>query len=427
MYFPGRVVPMLPAELSNDLCSLRPGEPRLTKTVFITYDRRGQVVETELARSVIRSRARLTYEEVSAALDGAATEIEREVLKILRRAEKLAQRIQTRRVHAGMITLSLPEVEIELAEDGHVLNARPADTSFSHTIIEMFMVEANEQVSKALLEAGMPHLRRIHPAPDPGEAGNLLPLVPTLGRDLPTSLKREDIMKLLERVRGQPEETAANYILLRSMPQASYGPERAGHFALASEDYCHFTSPIRRYPDLTVHRALDVLLRGRRRRGGRRAETELPGDAALADLGRAASAAERRALQAERQVQNALLTILMSEKLGQVFDGVITSVMAFGVFVQLRPVLAEGLIRVGDFGADEWDYDRGSATFLGRGTQRLVAVGQQVRVLVADVDLVRLETTLLPADGGPIGVVQRPTAVMRQRRERRFAGRGRRR
>ncbi len=423
VYFPGLVLPMLPEPLSAGVCSLQPGQPRYARSVFITYDRHARVLETRFARTLIRSTARLTYEAASAALAGAPGDLPAPVVGLLHEAAALARRIRRRRLRDGMISLTLPEVRIELDDRGRVAAAGPADTSFSHTLIEMFMVEANEAVSRRLTQAGLTHLRRIHPPPAPEEAEHLRSLGPLLGRRPPATLDRATIRELLAATRGRPEEAAVHYLLLRSLPQATYDPERVGHFALASHDYCHFTSPIRRYPDLTVHRLLDRLTDSAETRGRRHADdADPPTDLELAALGHETSAAERRAQQAARDANAALLALFMKGRLGEVCSGLITGVTSFGVFVQIRPYLAEGLIRVGDFGPDEWRFDREHALFYGRRSGRQVFVGQPVRVLVAAVDEFRSEIVLLPADGGPIGIAgRRAGAVIRTSR-----GRGRR-
>jgi len=260
VYFPGHVVPMLPEVLSNGVCSLQPDQPRYVLSVFLDYDSHGEVHETRFTRGLIRSAARLTYEQVTAALEGRGEEVSPAVLEMLRRADTLARRIRERRLATGMISLCLEEVDIRLDERGRVLDAQPADASFSHTIIEMFMVEANEAVCRLLTRAGYPHLRRVHPPPDPQAGRSLSRLLRPLRLEIPPDMDRRDIQALLDRVRGTPQEPAVNFLLLRSLARAYYSPSHEPHYALASEDYCHFTSPIRRYPDLVVHRALTACL-----------------------------------------------------------------------------------------------------------------------------------------------------------------------
>ncbi|MGE0479010.1 MAG: ribonuclease R family protein [Phycisphaerae bacterium] len=424
VYFPGYVVPMLPETLSNGVCSLQPDQPRLAKSVFLTYNERAEIVERRFANSVIRSHARLTYEQATGILDGGPHEHSREIVGLLRTAEKLARRIRERRLREGMIVLNVPEAAFQLDRDGRVLDARAADASFSHTIIEMFMVAANEAVSELLMQREIPHLRRIHPPPEADAAEQLAPLAPVLGRKPPRVLDREAIHALLDQVRGRPEELIVNYLLLRTLPQARYSPSDEGHFALASEDYCHFTSPIRRYPDLTVHRLLDAVIRGGANSGAHPRERSDTAVEALADLGRHASATERRAQTAARAVQHLLMLSLFRGKVGQEFDGVITSVMRFGAFVQVQPHLAEGLVPLEAFGHDDWSYDERAATYAARRTRRLVTAGQPVRVRVASVDEAR-ETLVLTPAAGVLGVAagERDAAAS----ERAGGGRGRKR
>jgi len=407
VYFPGHVVPMLPEVLSTEVCSLQPGQDRVTKSVFLTYGRGAKVVDVRFANSVIRSSARLTYQQVTAALGGHAGDLDPAVLTLLRNARELAKRILRRRLKAGMISLVMPEVEIRVDEQGYVTDAGAAGVAFSNRIIEMFMVEANEAVSTALTRAGLRHLRRIHPEPEFAETTALAPLAPVLGHRVPKAVTRTTVRELLEDVRGKPEEAAVNMILLRALPQASYSPEDVGHFALACDDYCHFTSPIRRYPDLTTHRLLNLLIRSEGR-GRRRARAGIAlSDREWGELGRETSAAERRAQQAEREIQAQLLLLLMSEKVGQTFEGTVTGVASFGAFVQIAPFLAEGLVHIDDLGPDEWTYDRRGGVLVGRRSGKVVHVGLSLRVTVARADRARAEMVLVPAQRGVVGAAMR--------------------
>jgi ribonuclease R len=403
VYFPGCVLPMLPERLSNDTCSLRSGEPRLTKSVFITYDEQARVVATRFANAVICSRAALTYEQVTAVLAGQRKGVEPAVARLLRTAAQLARRIRARRAAEGMIELTSPEVEIRLDAEGNVVDAGPADMSFSHKIIEMFMVEANEAVCRLLTRAGVPHVRRIHPKPEPEAMQRFAGVSAALGLPKPHGLDRASIRAALDSVRGQPAEPAVNFLLLRCMSQACYSPSREGHFALASEHYCHFTSPIRRYPDLVVHRLLDSHLRGKLRRTKRQREAGLIPAFELAEIGRSASAAERRAQGAEREAKTALLLGLMRSRVGEALDGIIIGVASFGAFVQVCPFAAEGLVRVADFGPGKWHFDRQGEQSVGGRSRRVVRIGQAVRVVVAAVDERRLEMVLVPAEGVSLG------------------------
>ncbi|RMF84207.1 MAG: RNB domain-containing ribonuclease [Planctomycetota bacterium] len=301
-----------------------------------------------------------------------------------------------------MISLSLPEPEIRLDQRGEVCDAGPADTSFSHTIIEMFMIEANEAVCRRLAELDIPHLRRVHPDPEPEALARLGPMLAAVGLRAPRSLTQKAIQELVDSVSGKPEEPAVNMMLLRSLAQAYYSPEMLGHFALASRHYCHFTSPIRRYPDLVIHRTLDKLFAAERRRRDV-ARQEFPSEAELMTIGRLTSATERRSQQAEREAVQWLLVDLLADKVGECFDAVITGVASIGAFVQLRPVMAEGLIHVEDFGRDVWEFNEKSARFVGRHSRRVVGFGQPCRVQLVSVDATRQELRLIPEDAASFG------------------------
>jgi ribonuclease R len=427
VYLPQYVVPMLPEVLSNGVCSLQPGVPRLTKSVFLTYDRRGRVVEERFANSVIESAARLDYVEASAALEGKTDGLAPEVVALLERAAELARRIHARRTAAGMLVLALPELQVRLDDAGQVVDAGPAETSFSHTIIEMCMVEANEAVSRCLTAAGEGHLRRVHPAPAAEGAAALQPLRPLLGDAVPRELSRAALTAALERVRGQPAENVVSYFLLRSLPQAAYSPAPDGHFALASEHYCHFTSPIRRYADLVNHRRLDALLRGEARpRGRKRAGDRATDQLNLSAVALHINGTERRAQQVEREARQALLLLWLADKVGEEFEGVVTGVAPPGVFVQLRPMLAEGLVRASDFGRGNWVYDGGRGVFTATSHDRVLHVGVALKVRIAGVDQVRQQLMLAPVDPATLGVAggglkrMRPNrAVARRARRRR--------
>ena len=396
-YFPGYVVPMLPEVLSNGVCSLQPNEPRLTKSVFITYDKRAHVRKTRFANAIIRSRARLTYEQASAALAGETRGLKREVVKLLKDAETLAKSIRARRVRDGMISLAVPEVSIRLDENGDVADAGPADTSYSHTIIEMFMVEANEAVARCLTEVGLPHLRRVHDDPDPADAGPLLRLVESLGYSMEHSLSPRALQHVLDKVRGAPEEVAVNFMLLRSLSQACYSPELKGHFALASEAYSHFTSPIRRYPDLVNHRMLNFALKHQ----AAAAEASLAAGHDFRETARHTSLNERRSEKAEREARTILLLELMKTRLGETFEAIVTGVTSFGVFCQLQPLMAEGLIPKTELGNREWRYDAATLSLIATGSGLKITLGQKLRVQAVAVDDVKQELMLRPV--GPIG------------------------
>ncbi|MCG3128747.1 MAG: Ribonuclease R [Phycisphaerae bacterium] len=399
VYLPGYVVPMLPPLLSNGICSLHEGQPRLTRSALLRYDAEGHVRAVRFANSVICSARRLTYEQAAEILAGRLRDCDPRIAALLREAETLARQIQRRRFADGMLSLNLPEVQLEFDPHGAVIDAHPAESGFPHTIIEMFMVEANEAVCRALAEVDVPHLRRVHPPPDPESDERLAHRLAALTLHPRRSLDRAALQRAIESARGKPLETAVNYTILRALPQAAYSTEPVGHFALASRDYCHFTSPIRRYPDLTIHRLLDLHIRGViEQRSVRR---ELPTAAHLQSVAAQCNAAERRAQQAERDARSMLLVRFMESKVGQTFSGVVTGVTSIGVFVQIQPFMAEGLIRTARLRDGPWRHDLKLGRLTSARATRVISIGQSVRVGVTAVDTIRQWIELEPA--GPLG------------------------
>lgn len=393
VYFPGFVVPMLPEALANGACSLQPGKERLTRSVFIRYDRSARVVSARFSATVIRSSARLTYEQATRAIAGDCPEVAPDVVDLLRRGDRLARLILKRRTAAGMISLDLPEIELRFDAQGRVCGVEPAEKSFSHRIIEMFMIEANEAVSRALDAAGVEHLRRVHPDPGPESAAGLARLFEAAGRKPPATTDRGVLLALLAAVQGLPVEPVVHLHLLRSLAQAEYSPRAIGHFALASEHYCHFTSPIRRYPDLLNHRRLARLMDAA---PVRPAAPLGPDD--LAELGAVCSRAERLAQDAERAAEQALLLQLMKSHVGETFDGMVTGVSSLGAFVRLRALHAEGLVPRAALDWDRWHYDRAAGALLGERTGAVIALGAQVRVRVVEVREAEGRMELAPID-----------------------------
>jgi ribonuclease R len=283
----------------------------------------------------------------------------------------------------GALQLEMPEVKIDLDRDGRVSGAHVVENTESHQIIEEFMLAANEAVASALAVAGAGFLRRIHPAPDPRKLRQLTEFVSELGFEVDSLESRFELQRLLDIARGKPEEHAVHYAVLRSLSRAAYGPQEDGHYALASDCYCHFTSPIRRYPDLTIHRALDALAKGHRP----------PGDG-LVTLGAECSELERRAESAERELVKLKLLHFLAGKVGEEMDAVITGVEAFGLFVQGLALPAEGLVPLEALPDDTYRYDRASHTLSGRRPGQTFRLGDRVRVAVDRVDLDRRELNL---------------------------------
>jgi ribonuclease R len=410
VYFPGNVLPMLPHELSAGVCSLQPGVPRLTRSVFVDYDAAGKRGNVRFAAAVIRSAARLTYVQASAALaDAADATISPPVLSLLRRARSLAQRIERRRRAAGMISLTIPEVHLEFDAGGRPIRSGPTETSYSHTLIEMFMVEANEVVAEALESAGLPQIRRVHDAPDEAGERDFGRAMQSMGAASRVTLDRRAIQELIEQSRGHAREPALHRAILRSMAQAKYAPTRRGHFALASRDYSHFTSPIRRYADLVNHRMLA------RAMGSRLA---VPSAEELTDVSAHITQTERTALDATRLVDRAMLYYLHRDHVGETFEGAVVGVVAAGVFVQLEPSLADGFMAASDFGG-RWAFERDSLSFVSLDTQRRAGLGYRSLFRIVGADDLTLELRLVVADSRSFGrAVDITTGGKRTKRSR---------
>lgn len=400
VYFPGFVIPMLPEVLSNGVCSLQENQPRLTKSAFIRYDGEGHVVGRRYANTIIRSTRRLTYKQATEILEGAGGDERPEVVALVKAADDLARAIRRRRLDEGMLVLDLPEVELVRDDAGQVVGVEPADTSFSHTIIEMFMVEANEAVAHLFVERQVPHLRRIHPDPDAATAEGLHRFLKALGVPVPKVLDREALQAVLRSVKGRPQSFAVNLAVLRSLTEAVYSPELVGHFALASNHYVHFTSPIRRYPDLTVHRLLQRYLDGQFE--SRRGRRDVPSAADLEEIGRQCSVNERRAEDAEREYKLVKILQLLERRKGDEFDGVVTGVTSFGVFVQLREFLIDGLLRFDDLPDDWWDVDARRGCVIGQASGQRITIGQQLTVVIANVDVAGRLLDLSLRDAGAL-------------------------
>ena len=390
VYFARRVLPMLPEILSNGVCSLQEAVRRFCKSVFIQYDAAGRVLATRAAETVIRSAKRLTYRQAQAICDGETTGCSKKVAALVRDMADLARRIGARRDQAGMLHLDLPAVKLLFDDNNRVVDAVAEDQSYTHTVIEMLMVEANEAVARLLEGKGRAFLRRIHPAPDPAAGKDLSAFIRACGRKIPSDLARKDIQQLLEAVRGRPEAYAVNLAILRTFQAAEYSPRQIGHFALASGCYCHFTSPIRRYPDLTVHRLIAEHCRGR-------LDDRPPEDlSALTQLGADCTAAARRAEAAEYELRDVLVLELLAGKVGESFEGVITGVTSFGLFVQSPRYLIDGLIRMPDLGDDWWEVDTRRGQVRGENTGRRFRIGDRLVVRIAGVDKARRQLNLVP-------------------------------
>jgi ribonuclease R len=388
VYLPDQVVPMLPEIISNGLASLQPGKVRYTKTAFLEFSPEGMRTDIELRNSAIRSNKRLTYEEVDAYLaDPAAAKdkLGAPVCGLLARMHKLAMTLRRRRFERGALELSLREVKVKLDPQGEVAGAAVVVNTESHQIIEEFMLAANEAVAEKIRDAGFPFLRRIHRPPNERKVRALQEFVSEMGIPVGSLESRFALQELLDKVAGRPEQQAVNFALLRSLQRAVYSPADEGHFALASTCYCHFTSPIRRYPDLTIHRLFDALLAGHR--PPQQAEE-------LLLLGQHCSQQEQAAELAERELTNLKLLGYLSQRIGFEMDGIVTGVESFGLFVQGIDLPAEGLLPVASLSDDFYRFDRASHTLTGYRLKNSYRLGDPLRVAVASVSLERRQMEL---------------------------------
>ncbi len=398
VYLPDYVIPMLPELLSNGLASLQQGELRWTRSVFIDFDHAGMVLGAKMANTVIRVTQRFAYEQVLPIVHGSGTadEYAPEVRRLLQQMYELAMLLRARRRDQGSLEMGIPEIRIDFDEEGFVCGAHERQHDESHQIIEEFMLAANIAVAQYLTTHGIPFLRRVHETPDELKIRGFQQFCQGLDLHLSQPQSRFELQSLIRRVEGRPEQRAVNMALLRSMKQAIYSPEDAGHFALAEEDYCHFTSPIRRYPDLTIHRLIDRIIRD----GGR------PGDASeeLFELGKHCSRTERRAERAEREVIKVRLLRFMEPKVGEEMEAVITGVESFGMFCQGIEIPAEGLIPVNEMSDEYWEFDSAARTMTGSQSRRVFRLGDRIRVLITSVNVDRRQMNLLPVrDGGRSG------------------------
>jgi len=407
-YLPRRVVPMLPELLSNGVCSLQEGVNRFCKSVFIRYDARGRPLEARFARTVIRSAKRLTYLEAQALIDGDLREARKHaqtepsyggpLIKTLKLMDELARVIRERRFREGMIVLNLPEVELIYDDTGRVVDAKPEDDAFTHKLIEAFMVEANEAAARLFVSHNVPMIRRIHPDPDAHDMGALRDFARVAGYNIPARPSRQELQQLLDAVRSKPQQRAVHLAVLKTLSKAEYAPLHIGHFALASEHYTHFTSPIRRYVDLVVHRGLNIWLDANGRGRTFQRDKRLLSEEELSLIARHCSTTERNAENAERDLRTFLVLQLLSENLGDDFQGTVTGVTASGLYVQLDHYLVDGFVRLNDLPgdpSDRWKLNERSGTLVAQRSGRSIGIGECFTVRIARVDAVRRQLDLV--------------------------------
>jgi ribonuclease R len=385
VYFPDRAVPMFPPELSNQICCLHPRLDRLTLTAELRYDANGERRGVQFYPSVIRSHERLTYTLVRKILVDEDAELRREFKHLLPSLELMAdlcRELRRRRTGRGTIDFDLPEPEVILNLQGETEDIIRTEKNLAHQMIEEFMIAANEAVAHFMEEKGFPFVYRIHEPPQKKSIDEFRRFISHLGYKMrkDSDHSPKEFQKVLSDVKGRPEERVVNNVLLRSMKWAKYSAKNLGHFGLASDSYTHFTSPIRRYPDLIVHRLLKRVLSKK--------EIKIS-EKALAHRAEYLSNRERVAMEAEREILDRYRVRFMKDKVGEEFKGIISGVMAFGFFVELEDIFVEGLVRVTSIHDDYYQYHEKKYCLVGERTHKTFRIGDEVRVRVDRVDVER--------------------------------------
>ena len=481
VYFPDRAVPMLPLELSTDICSLRPQVERLVLSCVMEMDHRGEIVSYELSEGVIRSVERMTYTAVNAVLEGDAAARERyaPLVSTFELMRDLALILNRKRERRGSIDFDLPEPVIEFDELGMMKSIARSERNIAHRLIEEFMLSANECVAHDLESRGVASLYRIHEKPDAKRVYDFEVIAATFGYSLgvgPLPIHRvqmkadrraaygtgkrvrdielpKDVhitprmyQKLTEKIAGKPEERILSYLMLRSLKQARYSEENLGHFALAATSYTHFTSPIRRYPDLIVHRILKDVLGDHRSQNPHTFDELRAGSVAksaarvghpgieekaspwskrrtpekerahtapealrgpigveeLHEIAEESSRAERRAADAERELMEGKKVKFMADRIGEEYDGLITSVTKFGFFVELTDLFIEGLVPLNTLTDDRYTYHENTREIIGQRSHKIYSLGQRIRVLVDRIDPVEKKIQFAVLEEEPV-------------------------
>lgn len=387
VYLVDRVIPMLPPELSNGICSLNPNEDRLAISVMMEIDEEGKVVDYQIYESVIRSKMRMIYEEVNRVLEDNDQELlpkYAEFLEDLRNMQRLSEILHRRRMRRGSIDFDLNEAKITLNEEGKVVDVRLYTRGVSERMIEEFMLICNETIAQHVFWRNIPFMYRIHEDPDIEKMLEFNEFIHNFGyhlKGIGGRIHPKTLQQLLEKIRGTREEAIINTVMLRSLQKARYSPDNTGHFGLAAEHYCHFTSPIRRYPDLVDHRIIKDLLHNRLD-SARIAKLE----SMLPDMAEHCSEREIIADEVEREVDDLKKAEFMLDKIGMEFDGIISGVTSYGIYVELGNTV-EGLVHISTMDDDYYVYDEKHYCLIGQRTNKIYRLGDAVRVRVVGVDL----------------------------------------
>ncbi len=386
VYLVDRVIPMLPHVLSNGICSLNAGEDRLALSCIMLIDAKGMVIDHEIAETVVQVDQRMSYTSVRKILkdkDEMEREKYKELVPMFELMEELAAILREKRRRRGSIDFDFPETKIILDKQGRPLEIKPYERNVATRIIEDFMLIANETVAQDFFWQEIPFVYRTHDTPDPEKIQKLRLFINNFGYSIRISQEEihpKELQKLLEKIEDTPEEALISRLTLRSMKQAKYTTENTGHFGLATQYYCHFTSPIRRYPDLQIHRIIKETLRGKM------TEKKIAHyEKILPEVASRSSQRERRADEAERETDKLKKVEYMSEHIGETFEGVISSITSWGIYVEL-PNTVEGMIHVTNLVDDYYYYDESAYEMIWEATQKCYKLGQTLQVVVANTD-----------------------------------------
>lgn len=415
VYLTDRVVPMLPQRLSNGICSLLPHEERLAVSCIMDINCQGKVIKHQLALSVIESSYRMTYDDVNAMIEGQSEVIDQyqEIATMVEQMVEVHQILEQMRRERGALDFDAKEAEIEVDDQGHPTEILLRERETAERLIESFMLVANETIAADYQAKHLPFLYRIHEQPDEERMDRFAEFVTAFGiilRGNTANITPKQLQKMLVSIKGEPYETVVSMMMLRSMQQAKYSEEPLGHYGLATRDYTHFTAPIRRYPDLLVHRLIHLYLSGKLTAKERhRWEEKIPG------IAEHTSKMERRAVDAERETEALKKAEYMEDKIGQEFDGIITSVTNFGIFVSLANTV-EGLIKLSDLKGDYYKFHQEHMMLIGERTGKVFRIGQAVRIEVEHVDVEEREIDFKLIDAEVVeGIAVYPVKQIRDR------------
>ena len=391
VYYADGVIPMLPEILSNEACSLKPKEIRLTLSVFIDFDSQGNSLATQIYKSFIKSRRRFTYTEVAGLLKkGSNKENDYPFLQTLTDMYHLSQILRKRRFKNGSVDFHVPEPDIQI-EDGKVKQIEIVEHNAAHQVIEEFMLAANQAVALNLHEKDIPCIHRIHEPPDPTKIFEFKEFISSFGLRLSDSgkIRSKDLNALLKKIQGTPEERVVNTLLLRTMKKARYSPSDPGHYCLGFTHYAHFTSPIRRYPDLIVHRIVKKYLKHKCSKKEKKAL-----QSSLSEISEQSTQMEIQAMSIEREIISLRQAQFMMDKIGKTFYGIITGVASFGFFVELENVFVEGLVKVSSIMDDYYLFIETEHKLIGQKFHRVFQIGNRVKVRVKDITLSKRQIDL---------------------------------